>query len=372
MFGIWLLMVTIGTLGCSQQQQGAGDSHDWKWWSWEEHPELGTGTVEFTVIPLETAYFKEFTPMGHLALPQHPIPTAAGGFQFNELLFTSEAQPIRAPARSVITNIRLSTNESAGFYKEDYSITLYHTNDFVSVFDHLSSIEPSILSKIPPIVAGENKVYVTVEAGDIIAKTGKEIAGLGWYLYDRTKHLSLIGEDKYGPLIYAAFPLDYFRNDLKAILYSYVPRTKEPRGGKIDFDIDGTISGNWIVEGSNPISGSEPWSVWLSFCYDMYDPDCRRISIGNSLARSKGESSGFLTCPKSGPAFTVVTPSYGPAIYKIYPVQEGDEFYGRPINDSNLFTLLVQMVNDRKIKIELFKGDIDNPTFTDKAMYYTR
>jgi len=30
------------------------------------------------------------------------------------------------------------------------------------------------------------------------------------------------------------------------------------------------------------------------------------------------------------------------------------------------------MVDNRKIKVELFRGDVLNPSFTSKAVYYTR
>ena len=338
-------------------------------WGNVYYPELGRGRVEFTVIPLDTAHFWEFAPIGHIMLPQHPIPTAAGGFQFKTF---NDPQPIRAPADGVITCIRYLRIREHGVEYDDYRLYLFHTNTFISDFDHLSAIDPSILSRISTLKEGFNQVYVPVKAGDVIAKTGMYIAGLGWYLYDLEANLNYVNKEKYGPMAYSVFPLDYFRQDLGELLYTFVRRTKEPRGGRADFDIDGTISGNWIVEGSDPRSGPESWSVWLSFCYDMYDPDCRRISIGTALGRTIGEENGVLTCPKGGPAYTEVTPASGPVVYRLYPVWEGQEFFGVQVDETIRYTLLVQMVDNRKIKVELFRGDVPNPSFTSKAMYYTR
>jgi len=355
--------------GCGQTQNGSGTNV----WIWEEHPELGSGTVEFTEIPIDTQYWDEFTPLGHIMPPQHPIPTSAGGFQFNQLLMTSEPQDVRSPAKGVITKIRLSNNTSAGFSSEDYAFTIYHTNDFVTFFDHLSNVDPKILSKLSsPLVVGENSVYVTIEAGDVIAKTGIDIAGLGWYLYDRTLPSKYIDKSLYGPYsIYSVFPLDYFRSDLKDYLYKFVKRTKDPRGGRFDFDVDGTIQGNWIVEGSDPVN-KDFWNPWLSFCFDMYDPDYRRISIGNTLIQTIGETYGKLTCPISGPDFTSVTPTSGIATYKLRMAEDGQEFFGRTIDPTIFYTLIVKMIDTRKIKVELFKGDVSDPSFTSKALIFTR
>jgi len=362
-----LIAVALSIIAVFIQNEGGRENEEWR----KEYPELGTGRVEFTVIPVDTAYFSEFTPMGHIMLPQHPIPTPAGGFQFNTF---NNPQPVRAPADGVITGIRYlkMRDQAEGVEYDDYMLRLHHTNTFITTFDHLSAIDSAILSKIPPLKEGFNEVYVPVKAGDVIAKTGMYIAGLGWYLEDLEANLSYVNKEKYGPMAYSVYPLDYFRQDLKDILYAFVRRTKEPRGGKADFDVDGTLSGNWIVEGSDPQSGPEPWSVWLSFCYDMYDPDCRRISIGVALGRTIGEDNGILTCPKSGPAYTEVTPASGPAVYRLYPIGEGQEFFGTPVDDTVRYTLLVQMVDNRKIKVELFRGDVPNPSFTSNAMYYTR
>ena len=69
------------------------------------------------------------------------------------------------------------------------------------------------------------------------------------------------------------------------------PRTAEPRGGRIDYDIDGRLVGSWFLEGtvdysggSTPtICGNRPCPYWtghLSIAYDHIDPEQIRISIG--------------------------------------------------------------------------------------------
>ncbi len=362
-----LIFLLVFSIGC---EKGSDSSNDWVW---EEHPELGTGSVVFSYVPITYEAFYEFWPMGHINLPEHPIPTMGGGFQFTPQTKKSPVD-VRSPADGVITWIRKLVVEQNGVTYEDYALRIYHTNTFVSFLDHLSSIDESVMKKLRSLNIGENKVYVRVNAGDVIAKTGVNIEGLGWYLYNREANLDYINKAKYGPYNpYSVFPLDYFPDAEKTNLYSYIKRTKNPRSGKCDFDIKGTLSGNWIVKGGDPIAKPQPWSVWLSFCYDMFDPDYRRVSIGQDLGKMIGKPDGVLTSPKSGPEYTSVTKNSGKVVYKLFDVSEGEEFnIGHPYDDTIKYTLLVEMQSDDEIKVELFNGDIASPEFTSNAMFYTR
>ncbi|SLM11964.1 exported hypothetical protein [uncultured spirochete] len=342
-------------------------------WTWGNYPELGTGPVEFKVVPLEDGTFNEITPMGHMNLPQHPIPTSAGGFSF---LSNGYSQPVKAPADGVITAIRYTHVFNVDGTKSfpDYAVRIYHTNTFITWYDHLSAIDDTILAKTGTLAEGWTKAYVPVKAGDVFGKTAassEQVTGLGMYAYDKEKTLDFINPEKYGPFgAHAVFAFDYFRNDIKTQLFAYIKRTAEPRGGKIDFDVAGTLSGNWIVEGSNVISSPNPWNYWLSFSYDMYYPESRRISIGVELGTTIGKSNGILTQPVEGPDYTAARTGSDPVRYKLADAMEG--LSSLPATSDIKYTLLAQVVEENKIKVELFDGNIDNPSFTENAKYYTR
>jgi hypothetical protein len=125
------------------------------------------------------------------------------------------------------------------------------------------------------------------------------------------------------------------------------------------------------VEGSNVISSPDPWNYWLAFVYDMYYPESRRISIGVELAKTINRPNGLLTQPVEGPAYTnVTTASSGPAVYKLADAVEG--MNSLPTQADIKYTLLAQVVAEDKIKVQLFEGNVGNPSFTESAMYYTR
>lgn len=342
-------------------------------WTWGNYPELETGPVEFKVVPLEDGTFNEITPMGHMNLPQHPIPTSAGGFSFSS---NGYSQPVKAPADGVITAIRYTHVYSPDGTKSfpDYAVRIYHTNTFMTWYDHLSAIDEAILAKTGTLAEGWTKAYVPVKAGDVFGKTAaspEQVVGLGMYAYDKEKTLDFINPEKYGPFgAHAVFAFDYFRDDIKTQLFAYIKRTAEPRGGKIDFDVAGTLSGNWIVEGSDVISSPDPWNYWLAFVYDMYYPESRRISIGGELGKTINKSNGILTQPVEGPAYKAATTGSDPVVYKLADAIEG--MNSVPSTSDIKYTLLAQVVEENKIKVELFDGNIDSPSFTGSEIIYTR
>ncbi len=342
-------------------------------WSWGSYPELGTGPVEFTVVPLEYEAFDAINPMGHMNLPQHPIPTSAGGFNFSANGYNKD---VKAPADGLITAIRSTTVRSTDGTQifPDYAVRIYHTNTFMTWYDHLSAIDSAILAKTGALQEGWNKTRVSVKAGDVFGKTAaspQQVVGLGMYAYDKEKTLNFINPEKYGPFgAHAVFAFDYFREDIKSQLFTYIKRTAEPRGGKIDFDVAGALSGNWIVEGSDVISSPDPWNYWLAFVYDMYYPESRRISIGVELSKTINRLNGLLTQPVEGPEYKDVTVSSGPAVYKLADAVEGMNSF--PTSADITYTLLAQVVEEDKIKVQLFEGNVENPSFTDSALYYTR
>ncbi len=184
--------------------------------------------------------------------------------------------------------------------------------------------------------------------------------------YDRNV-LSYIHPEKYPiPTQQAISPLDNFAPELKEIVYRKVKRIAEPRGGKYDFDIYGRLSGNWFLEGTDGWSSDESYKNYLSFAYDVYDPTYLRVGLGEKLG-------GTLNRVKNNsPDFKDISVSSGKIVYHLIGVMEGDEFFGRSLAQIVTKTLLVQMLNDEKIKIELFEGEVQNPNFTVNAKIFTR
>lgn len=239
---------------------------------------------------------------------------------------------------------------------------------------------------------------IAVKAGQLIGKSSS-FGFLGMVTVDTNVTLTgYSNPDSYDGQIWrlhAVAPFDYFEEPIKTQLYEKIPRTAEPRGGKIDFDINGKLVGNWFQEGIDRWFDSEddyfgqcgdiecPYSAGhLSLVYDFIDPTQIRINIGYDLG-----------IPELGP-YGVKGNSPNPADigiedgaikYELVDLKDVslehgiDTSGGSPIftvNDESkiLAVFLVQMLDDQTIKVEIFPGKTaDEITgFTDAARIYRR
>ncbi|MBN2029589.1 hypothetical protein JW824_05035 [bacterium] len=133
-------------------------------------------------------------------------------------------------------------------------------------------------------------------------------------------------------------------------------RTVEPSGGKIDFDIDGALSGNRFLEGT-PINGATSIDYaanHLAFVYDMFDPSQIRIAAGGTLNLSPlNHRVGGNT-----PDPVTVTTASGMVKYELMTTPTA--------------VLQVEMQDTRTIRVEVFpdktKNEVSN--FTTSAETY--
>lgn len=169
--------------------------------------------------------------------------------------------------------------------------------------------------------------------------------------------------------MHTADPYEYFAEPVKSQLLALNPRVASPRGGKIDYDVDGRLIGNWFKEGSGGYTGGGQmgegyWKGHLSIVPDAYDPSGIIVSIGDwsGEARQFGVRGG-------GPDPSGISSASGLVKYELgmtnwVVVSTGEQWdndsYLGPVRfvptDSIQGVLLVQMVEGRRIKIEKFPG----------------
>ena len=173
-----------------------------------------------------------------------------------------------------------------------------------------------------------------------------------------------------------------------------LPDRPEPRIGQFCYDIDGKLVGNWF-RSKPPIKKDENGDVYiyedadlLGFFYYNYDPSRLRIGYG-----------------ATGLVYAVIGNAPDPATIDIssglvkYEVTEDYTYDADIVNLQNMLdsnttdedkkdsirqelqnllnsgdTLLVQMVEARKIKVEFFPGKSPAEVngFTDQAIFYDR
>ena len=83
--------------------------------------------------------------------------------------------------------------------------------------------------------------------------------------------------------IYTDDPFLYFADDVRENLLKKMMRGSEPRIGRINYDVDGTLSGNWFEVGTNFYEGidrSKYWDGHFSLSLNDIDPNYWQIGIG--------------------------------------------------------------------------------------------
>ena len=164
-------------------------------------------------------------------------------------------------------------------------------------------------------------------------------------------------------------------------------RTTEPISGKIDYDIDGKLVGNWFLEGTDGYSrdytnNERYWLGHLSIVYDAYDTDTIILSIANY----EGEDSRQYAVKGNSPNPASIGVDNGLIKYELvrynYFTSDGTPWDNKQLakgiriksNDAVESVVLAQLIENRRLKFEVFHGKVGSQVngFSDKAKIYER
>ena len=345
------------------------------------------GEVKFTVPPMDLETIFYIRPMGAIS-GGHTTPT--GHFYIHP---TNRGRPpppyeVRVVADGHIVGIDTMSGhlrpapEGQSGLVEDYFVEIYHSCTLITVYIHLNGLAPEILDVTGEFQRGSRWNWspreppIPVTAGQVIGKVG---SSFDFSVHDTEVTLTgFVTPSYYEGRIDTVDPFDYFEEPLRTRLLEKNLRAAEPRGGRIDFDIDGRLVGNWFLTGTESYNERSA----LSFVYDYLDPTQIRISVGGLVERRGWGVRGIAPDPAD------VTPASGLIKYEITatgwvvaatgePWSEGTRHPGselRGVNGETRGSLLVQMLEDRRIKLEVFLGQAPDQVqgFTDAARIYRR
>ena len=293
---------------------------------------------------------------------------------------------VRAPADGHIVGIdampghlRPAPEGQSGLV-EDYFLEIYHSCTLITIYIHLNGLAPEILEVTGEFQKGSRWHWGSVGA-PIEVKARQVIGsaiGFDFEVHDTEVTLGgFVVPSHHEGRVHNADPFDYFEEPPRTLLLEKNLRTAEPRGGKIDFDIDGRLVGIWFQEGTGYGEGQA-----LAFAYDYLDPTQIRISVGGLVERRGWGVRGNAPDPAD------VTPASGLIMYEItgtgwVVAATGEEWpEGSPhpgselkgVNGESRGSLLVQMLGDRRVKVEVFLGQPSSRSegFTSAARIYER
>ncbi len=347
---------------------------------------VGRGTVALTspmkyedigiIIPMGATIGGHVTPIDHM--------------YFQPIIFHSapDSYGVVADADGIISSIGLEgqpTDGSVNRYNK-YRIVMYHSCDFYSIYNLITSLSPRIMGITGVISAGSNwGGAIPVKRGELLGKIGGQTLDLS-VNYDTVTldgFLNLKSYDREPWKIHTVDPFDYWEPEVREKLLEKNIRKVAPLGGKIDYDVEGRLVGNWFVEGTNGYQGNNPHAYWdthLAFVYNEVDPTFIIVSVGDFA----GEPKQFAV-RGNVPNPATVRVSSGVIKYelvdfdytsngKMWDHMSLAPHIGVVSNDFVRGVILVEMIESRTLKVEVFPdkkaGEVLG--FTANAKVYVR
>ncbi|MBI15974.1 MAG: hypothetical protein CL782_07030 [Chloroflexi bacterium] len=264
----------------------------------------------------------------------------------------------------------------------DHRILIMHSCNLMTVFIHLGELHPTIIERTGKINLGDSwsasdlNSAIKLNTGDPIARFGDNI--LDWSVHDSNMILDgFLNPERYRQAepwkIHTVDPFQYFNSDDKELLLSKVKRIKEPLSGKIDYDIEGKIIGNWFLEGTDYLDEnkleSDYWAGHLAIGYHHIYPDHQILSVGRNIGIDENiYNKAWGVFRLEGPDIATIGKVSNEIEYKMYSDS------GNILGDDLLGRLLISHLGNRSLQVEVFSVNSNNNVlkFTDNSKIYIR
>ncbi|MBI5802281.1 MAG: hypothetical protein HZA92_16345 [Verrucomicrobia bacterium] len=357
---------------------------------WSRGQAVGKGTVRFTHSPMRLEDIKSIVPYG-LMVGGHVCPIDHGYFYPKALRPGEPHFDVLAPADGFIVMVGHRT-QMAGSTEhvrdyDDFALTIEHSGTFYTQYDLLTQLDRAILTRLdesererftrkqmgPPV-----QVRIPVKAGQVIGKIGGRSLDFG-VVNSETRlpgHLTPSLYGHYSWRVHMADPFDFFDDPLRSNLLALNARKVKPLFGKIDYDVDGRLIGNWFHEGGGGYPGDrrDPRGYWmghLAFAYHHIDPTKIVVSIGDF-----GGAPRQFWVKGNAPDPAMIGEKDGVVKYELIWGQLGSSGDRQVRQDADVTqgTVLVQVLPGRKLKFEAFIGKpaVDAKGFTSAARIFER
>jgi len=334
------------------------------------------GAVLYTESFVEISKINEITPLGNTEPPGHTIPTNHVYIHLFNQGEQTTTLPLIAPADIWITEII----SSQGYLDpEDYSIRFAVCKDVMGYFNHVKALSPEMQAILDSNkcrgFSGESgsdrceiKVFEPIKSGIRLGEVGRLQGNFDFGTYDfRTTH-DFINPERYGDrTLQIECGFDYYIEELKNDFVSLFPSEAEGSCGKTNYDILGTLQGNWFNGDANEFS-PETWNQHLYIGYDNENPNLAVFSIGGVFV---DEPTKWLFTPKESGIVNLAPEEVkiGETIYCYERTQDAPDYRYRGFETGKI---LVKLLTDNEIKIEYQSGSCTTPEFTDNAVNYQR
>ena len=223
----------------------------------------GTGATTFSFAPFALEEMAFILPMGlmvagHVTPIDHQYYSAKSGIGWRGE--GGGGTPLLALADGFIVQIThrteaVGTGQAIQNY-DRWRPVIEHSCTFYSYYDEVIGLTDDILKQLT--LSGKSQLLQTripVKAGQVIGTA--RVVDLG--VVNTEKSLkgfvtpALYNRESWK--IFTVDPFDYYAPAVREKLLAMNLRQASPPGGKIDFDVDGRLAGNWFQQGTNGYAG---------------------------------------------------------------------------------------------------------------------
>lgn len=356
------------------------------------------GRKDLTVSPMPLSEIETIMPMGltaggHVTPIDHMYfyPVSTPGDRFSAKIY--------AAADGIITGVQhrgslVDGPPDAKPSTDEFRLTIEQTCNQGYYYDLITRLAPDIKKKVGTLKGYEGTaIDMPIKAGDLIGYVGNQSLDFG--VYDTEVTLGFIVPEHYQGepwKIHTADAFSYFTKEAFKVFEPKVIRYAEPRSGKIDYDKDGYLIGNWFEKGTNGYAGKTGqmgegyWSGHLALLYDAIDPKMITISMGN-FKKSDGSDAQAFSVIGNQPDPGTITKASGLVKYELtnsinYYLPDGTPWDHKTpspgitakVGTQVAGTILFQLTDTRVLKAEVFPGQAASEVtgFSDKAKIYER
>ncbi len=332
----------------------------------------GMDVGKLGTLPMKYEDFSMIIPYG-LVVGDHVTPIDHQYFSPTVFHSPRDQYEVRAMADAQLVDVQPRVKPQYTEYRLVFSIScrLFYYYDLVT------SLAPDI------------KTGISVKEGQVIGRIGGQT--LDFAVWDTTKTLAgFVNPQSYQEerwKIHTVDPLEYYTDELKKLALAKYIRIIPPTSGKIDFDIDGRLIGNWFQEGTNGYEGTKRQAVegysrtHLAIVPHHLQPSVYVASFGNFAGQFKQ-----LVIKNKSPDPKNVTVGSGLVKYDLadFRLLKADgaqwdsmSFAKNPkvkILEGSASCALYQLLADRRLKVEVFPNTACSNVggFTSRAVVYTR
>lgn len=334
------------------------------------------GKVFFTSPPVGLEGVFYFESMGALFTPYQED---HGGFFHLEISEDEPSIPVIAPAGGQVVEIRTHEGSIDGV---EHAVRLRVSNSIELLWGHVGRLSERLAPEAGPLGTSRD-VRIPVDAGEVIGRVARTALDLS--VNDATIETDILHPEFYSSSNPHAAPLeDYYQEPLRSRIIDLTLRDTEPRTGRMGYDVAGTLSGLWYLEGSDPRGPEFREDIAFHFGYHHLVTWRSQVIDGRAYVERYSGAGGDLLWSfwiKGSPRWDQITPGSGRVKFEMIRSRSGlagswpdwtlEDTSGLDDSTQTESILLVEMLDGDTIRLERFDAPGDDGIAPDDVTGFT-